>query len=343
MGFEQQREALVLGTAELVTLDRIRAAAERIRGVAVRTPLLLLDERTWIKPENLQPVGAFKIRGAHAKITSLPQEERARGVITYSSGNHAQAVARSARLLGVKAVIVMPDNAPAGKVAGVERDGAEIVRCGPGSDERRQVAERLAAERGMAMVPPFDDPEIIAGQGTAGLEIAEDLPAVTSVLVPVGGGGLVSGVAVAIKALAPGVRVIGVEPDEAADARESLATGHIVSWPSERTARTIADGLRVSSVGALPFAHIRALVDEIVTVSDDEIREAMVSLATRGRLVAEPSGAAAMAAHLSGRVPRPGWDDARVIVVSGGNVELAVLAELLARPKSESQTGSSAH
>jgi len=314
---------------QLVTLERIRAAADRIRGVALRTPLLAWDESTWLKPENIQLVGAFKIRGAYAKLTALSEAERRRGVVTYSSGNHARAVARSARLLGVPAVIVMPDNAPAVKVAGVEREGAEIVRCGPGSDERRMMAEHQAAEHGYAMVPPFDDPEIIAGQGSVGLEIAEDLPEVTSVIVPVGGGGLISGVAAAVKALAPRSRVIGVEPDEAADARDSLAAGEIVSWPAERTGRTIADGLRVSAVGNLPFAHLRAFVDEIVTISDQEIREAMVLFATRARLVVEPSGAAAMAAHLSGRIARPPGDAARVVVVSGGNVELSVLAELL--------------
>ena len=315
--------------ATLVGIEEIRAAADRIRGVAVRTPLLAWDERTWLKPESLQPIGAFKIRGAHARISALSPGERAAGVVTYSSGNHAQAVARSARLLGVRAVIVMPDNAPAVKVAGVERDGAEIVRCGPGSDERRRIAEELAAAHGYAIVPPFDDRQIIAGQGTVGLEIAEDLPGVTSVLVPIGGGGLISGIAVAIKALAPRARVIGVEPEAAADARDSLAAGEIVHWPSEQTSRTIADGLRVSAVGALPFAHIRSLVDEIVTVSDDEIRDAMRALATRARLVAEPSGAAAMAAHLTGRAPLADGDTARVVVVSGGNADPVMLAEVL--------------
>lgn len=314
---------------QLVSLERIRAAAGRIRDVAMRTPLLAWDEATWLKPESLQPIGAFKIRGAHAKLTSLTENERRAGVVTYSSGNHAQAVARSARLLGVRAVIVMPDNAPTVKVAGVERDGAELVRCGPGSEERRQVAERLATEHGYAIVPPFDDLEIIAGQGTVGLEIGEDLPGVTSVLVPVGGGGLISGVAAALKALVPTVRVVGVEPDAAADARDSLAAGKIVSWPAEQTGRTIADGLRVSAIGALPFSHIQRFVDEIVTVSDDEIRSAMRLLATRARLVVEPSGAAAMAAQLAGRVASRAGDDARVVVISGGNVEPAMLAELL--------------
>jgi threonine dehydratase len=260
----------------------------------------------------------------------LTDAQRAAGVITYSSGNHAQAVARSARLLGIHAVIVMPNDARAVKVSGVERDGAEIVRTAPGSDERRRVAEELAAEHGYTIVPPYDDPEIIAGQGTMGLEIAEDLPRLTSVVVPIGGGGLISGVAAAVKALAPGARVIGVEPEDAADARDSLIAGEIVSWPAKRTSRTIADGLRVSAVGSLPFAHIRALVDEIVTVSDDEMRAAMRNLVTRARLIAEPSGAAAMAAHLAGRLPQPPDDDARVIVVSGGNVDPAMLAGILA-------------
>jgi threonine dehydratase len=316
--------------SELVALERIRAAAERIRGVAVRTPLLRWDDRTELKPEGLQPVGAFKMRGAYAKLTSLTDAERAAGVVTYSSGNHAQAVARAARLLGVRAVIVMPDNAPPIKVAGVERDGAEIVRCGPGSDERRRIAEELAATHGYTIVPSFDDEEIVAGQGTCGLEIVEDRPDVTSVLVPIGGGGLIAGIATAVKALAPGARVIGVEPEDAADARESLLGGEIVSWPPERTVRTIADGLRVSAVGAIPFAHIRAYVDEIVTVPDSALRSAMALLASRARLVVEPSGAAAMAAHLGGQAAQPPGDDRRVVVLSGGNVDPALLAEVVA-------------
>jgi threonine dehydratase len=314
---------------ELVDVDRIRAAAGRIAGVAIRTPLLAWDARTWLKPESLQPVGAFKMRGAYARLTSLSEAQRAAGVITYSSGNHAQAVARAARLLGVKAVIVMPENAPAVKVAGVRRDDAEIVVCGPGSDERLRIAEQLSAEHGYTMLPPYDDPEVIAGQGTAGLEIVEDLPNVTSVLVPIGGGGLIAGVATAVKTLAPKARVIGVEPEDAADARDSLAAGEIVSWPAERISQTLADGLRVTAVGRLPFAHIQAYVDEIVTVSDAELREAMRLLATRARLVVEPSGAAGMAAHLAGHVPQPDGDDARVVILSGGNVDPALLAEVL--------------
>lgn len=318
--------------AGLVPLAEIRAAADRIRGVAVRTPLLTWDETTWLKPESLQPVGAFKMRGAYNKLASLTDAERARGVITYSSGNHGQAVARAARLLGAPAVIVMPRDAPQVKVDGVRRDGAEVVWCEtPSSEERERIARDLAAERDYVVVPPYDDPAIIAGQGTAGLEIAEDLPEVTSVLVPTSGGGLLAGIAAAVARLAPRARVIGVEPELAADAAESLRRGELVTWPSERTARTMADGLRTQSLGRLPFEHIRRFVDEIVTVSEEEIAEAMRQLAARGRLVIEPSGAAAMAAELAGRAPRAAGDTARVVVLSGGNVELERFAEILAK------------
>jgi threonine dehydratase len=314
---------------ELVTIDDIRRAAERIRGVAVRTPLLRWDERTWLKAESLQPIGAFKIRGAYNKIASLTADEQARGVITYSSGNHAQAVARSARLLGLCAVIVMPSDAPRIKVAGVERDGAEVVFTGPASEERHERALALAAEHGYVMVEPYDDPAIIAGQGTCGLEIVEDLPGVTSVLVPVSGGGLSSGVATAVKALAPAAHVIGVEPELAADAQASLRAGEIVRWSSADTTRTMADGLRVPALGRLPFEHLRAYLDEIVTVSEAQIADAMRQLATRARLVVEPSGAASMAAHLSGAAPAGADDTARVIVLSGGNVDPQQLARIL--------------
>jgi threonine dehydratase len=307
--------------AGLVTIDDIRAAAERIRGVALHTPLLAWDERTWLKAESLQPIGAFKIRGAYNRIASLSDEERARGVVTYSSGNHAQAVARSARLLGTTAVICMPENAPRVKVAGVERDGAEIVFTGNDSEDRHRRALELVDERDLVMVEPYDDPAIIAGQGTCGLEIVEDLPGVTSVLVPVSGGGLSSGVATAIKALAPGARVIGVEPELAADAKESLESGRLATWTAEQTGRTMADGLRTNSLGALPFEHLRRYLDEVVTVSEDGIGEAMRQLAARGRLVVEPSGAAAMAAELSGAARRGPDDQARAIIVSGGNVD----------------------
>ena len=314
---------------ELVTIDEIRQAAERIRGVAVRTPLLRWDDRTWLKPESLQPVGAFKMRGAYNAIRSLSDEERSRGVVTYSSGNHAQAVARAARLLGAPAVIVMPQAAPQVKVEGVRRDGAEIVFTGPSSDERHQVALDVVAQRGMVMIEPYDDRRIIAGQGTAGLEIAEDLAEVSSVLVPVSGGGLSSGIATAIKTLAPQARVIGVEPELAADARESLASGEVVHWDSSLTTRTMADGLRVEHLGRLPFMHLRRYMDEIVTVSEDQMVDAIRRLATGARLVVEPSGAAAMAAHLAGAAPQPLGDDHRVVVISGGNIDPRALAEFL--------------
>jgi threonine dehydratase len=314
---------------ELVTLDEIRGAAERIRGVALHTPLLRWDDRTWLKPESLQPVGAFKMRGAYNAVASLTDEERARGVVTYSSGNHAQAVARAARLLGAPAVIVMPEDAPPVKVEGVRRDGAEIVVAGRTGEERHAVALELVQRDGRVMIEPYDDRRIIAGQGTCGLEIAEDLPAVTSVLIPVSGGGLSAGIATAVKALAPNARVIGVEPELAADARESLATGEIVRWDGTLTTRTMADGLRVEHLGWLPFLHLRRFMDEIVTVSEEQMADAMRQLAARARLVVEASGAAGMAAHLSGAAPQPEGDDHRVIVISGGNVDPLTFARIL--------------
>ncbi|MEX0625054.1 MAG: threonine/serine dehydratase [Chloroflexota bacterium] len=314
---------------ELVTVDEIRQAAERIRGVALHTPLLRWDDRTWLKPESLQPVGAFKMRGAYNAVASLTDEERSRGVVTYSSGNHAQAVARAARLLGAHATIVMPEDAPPVKVAGVRRDGAEIVVAGRTGEERHAIALELVARDGRVMIEPYDDRRIIAGQGTCGLEIAEDLPAVTSVLIPVSGGGLSAGIATAIKALAPNARVIGVEPELAADARESLVTGEIVRWDGSLTTRTMADGLRVEHLGWLPFLHLRRFMDEIVTVSEEQMADAMRQLATRARLVVEASGAAGMAALLSGAAPQPDGDDHRVIVISGGNVDTAAFAEIL--------------
>jgi threonine dehydratase len=319
-----------LDELELVTLDEIRAAAERIRGVALHTPLLRWDERTWLKPESLQPVGAFKMRGAYNAVASLTDEERARGVVTYSSGNHAQAVARAARLLGAHATIVMPEDAPPVKVDGVRRDGAEIVVAGRTGEERHAIALQLVERDGRIMIEPYDDRRIIAGQGTCGLEIAEDLPQVTSVLIPVSGGGLSAGIATAIKALAPNARVIGVEPELAADARESLAKGEIVRWDGSLTTRTMADGLRVEHLGWLPFLHLRRYMDEIVTVSEEQMADAIRQLARTARLVVEPSGAAGMAAHLAGAALQPPGDDHRVIVISGGNVDPALFVKVLA-------------
>jgi len=313
----------------LVGLEEIRAAAARIEGVALRTPLLRWDDGTWLKPESLQAIGAFKIRGAYNKIASLTDAERRRGVITYSSGNHAQAVARAARLLGCRAVIAMPDDTPRIKVDGVRRDGGEIVFTAPGSEERHRVAIELAERHGYVMIEPYDDPEIIAGQGTAGLEIVEDLPDVTTVLVPVSGGGLSSGIATAVRELRPEARVWGVEPELAADARESLERGELVRWPAELTNRTMADGLRTQSLGRLPFRQLRRYLEGIVTVGEAEIADAMRQLASRARLVVEPSGAAATAAHLAGRVPAVDGER-RVIVVSGGNVDPDRFAGILA-------------
>ena len=323
--------------AALVTLDAIRRAAEVLRGVAVRTPLVPFgppEDRIFLKAESLQPIGAFKIRGAYVATAALTAAELERGVITYSSGNHAQGVARAARLLGAPAVIVMPDDAPAIKRDRVAADGAEIVIVGPASEERRERAESIAAERGLAIIPPYDDDRIIAGQGTVGLEIAEDLPDVAAVIVPVGGGGLASGVAVAIKALVPGARVIGVEPELAADAQESLARGEIVRWSAEDVSRTIADGTRTQALGTRTFAHLRAHLDGIVTVNEAEIAAAVRLVAERSRLVAEPSGALAVAAiaFRAGELGVPALDGPVVGVVSGGNVDPARYRAYLEAP-----------
>jgi threonine dehydratase len=310
----------------LVGLDDIRAAAEALRGVALRTPVVPFgrpDRRQWLKAESLQPIGAFKLRGAYTAAAALSPEARARGLITYSSGNHAQGVARAARLLGVPAVIVMPSDAPSIKRARVEADGAQVVIVGTASDERRRVAEELAASRGFAIIPPYDDPRIVAGQGTIGLEIVEDLPDVAAVVVPIGGGGLASGVAAAVKGLRAGIRVVGVEPELAADARESLEAGHVVEWPAERVSRTIADGTRTQSIGRLNFEHLSRQLDAIVTVSEAEIAAAVRLAAEEARLVVEPSGAlpvAAMRFHAR-EAGLAGLDGPIVGVVSGGNVD----------------------
>jgi len=282
--------------------------------------------RLYIKPENQQPIGAFKLRGAHNKIAALEPEERGRGVITYSSGNHAQGVAYAARALDVKAVIVMPANAPAIKREATAALGAEIVLVGPGSMERMQKAEELAAEHGYIMVPPYNDEHIIAGQGTIGLEILEDLPEVETVLLPVGGGGLISGVAAAIKLSQPDVRVIGVEPELAADARESLKSGKLVQFAAEQVSQTLADGLRTQSIGPINFEHMKLFVDDIITVSEAEIYSAARRLAANPQTVAEPSGAVAVAGYLFHGDELPKTNN-NVAVISGGNIEPAMLAE----------------
>lgn len=306
-----------------VELAEIRTAAERISGVARRTPLLPerrgsgRSPRLRLKCENLQRGGAFKLRGAYNFIAALPDDERAVGVITYSSGNHGRAVALAAAELRLPAVVVVPVDAPSVKLEAIRALGAEVVEEGTTSVERRRRAEELAAERGLLIVPPFDHPDIIAGQGTVGLEIAEDWPAVEQVLVPVGGGGLLAGVSAAVRALVPTARVYGVEPVGAASMHASLAAGRVVELP---TVVSVADGLKPVRPGDLTFAHARALVEGVILVSDDEILRALAWIAEEYRMVLEPSGAAAVAALLAGRL-----DDTlapTVAVLSGGNVDL---------------------
>ena len=317
----------------MIGLEEIAAARRRLRGVALRTPLVPCprgreDRALYFKAESLQPTGAFKLRGAYNKISSLGPEERRRGVVAHSSGNHAQAVAYAARALGTRAVIVMPGSAPRVKLDATAALGAEVVLVGPYSVERSRRAEELAAEHGYVPVPPYDDEVLMAGQGTVGAEILEGLPDVETVLVPVSGGGLIGGISAAVKLSRPGVRVIGVEPELAADARASLRSGTLVEFSPERVSRTVADGLRVQRLGEAPFEHVRAFVDDIVTVEEEEILEAMRRLALRVRLVAEPSGAVTFAAHLFHGEELPA-SRLTVAVISGGNVDPDLLARVL--------------
>jgi threonine dehydratase len=302
---------------DLVTIEDVRAAAERIKGVAVRTPLLSClwgdpKRPLWIKPENLQPTGAFKIRGAHNAVARLTGQP----VVAHSSGNHAQALAYAARAAGVPATIVMPDSAPTVKIERTRALGAEVVLVPIA--EREERAAELVEQRGGVFIPPFDHPDVIAGQGTVGLEIAEDLPDVEVVLVPISGGGLISGVATAIKALAPSAQVIGVEPELAADVAESFRQGSQAHLPLADRVRTIADGLRMEP-SELTYAHIAARVDAVVTVTEDEIRSAIRTLAHEARLVAEPSGAVTVAAYLNRAEALPAGRT--VAIVSGGSVD----------------------
>jgi threonine dehydratase len=324
-----------------VLLSDIQEARARLQGITTRTRLIEFDlraaqvspslrdvgtfasnpsRRLFLKPENQQPIGAFKLRGAYNKIASLPEADRKRGVISYSSGNHAQGVAYAARALSVKAVIVMPNNAPAIKREATAALGAQIVLVGPGSTERQLKAEELAAQHGYVIVPPYNDEKIIAGQGTIGLEILEDLPEVEAVFVPVGGGGLISGVAAAIKLTRPATQVIGVEPELAADAQASLRAGKIVQFPADQVSRTIADGLRTQSVGNINFEHMQCFVDAIITVTEDEIHQALKLLSANPATVAEPSGAVATAGFLfrADQLPRVKLN---VAIISGGNIE----------------------
>ena len=314
--------------APIVTLDDIREAQARLRGVAVRTELFpFRDGEFYLKLESQQPIGSFKLRGAYNKVASLSAEQRSRGVITYSSGNHAQGVAYAARALGTKAVIVMPNNAPAIKREATAALGAEIILVGPGSAERQQKAEELAAQHGYVIVPPYNDEKIIAGQGTMGLEILEDLPQVECILAPVGGGGMISGISTAVKLSRPEVKVIGVEPELAGDAQASFRSGKIVQLPAEQVSRTLADGLRTQSLGPINFEHIRKYVDDIITVTEKDIRETLKMLAANPQTIAEPSGAVAAAAYLFHRDQLP-KSKVTVAVVSGGNIDPELLKEI---------------
>ena len=318
----------------LVTLDEIRAAQQTIDRVAVRTPLVRFSGQNngaelYLKLESFQPIGSFKLRGAYNKIASLTSEERRRGVITYSSGNHAQGVAYAARAVGAKAIVVMPRTAPKVKVDSTRALGAEVEFVGPASSERQARAEELAARDGYCIIPPYNDEKIIAGQGTIALEILADVPDVDLILAPIGGGGLISGIAAAVKQSRPQVRVIGVEPELANDAQQSLRTGKRVVLSAEQTSKTLADGLRTQSVGELNFEHIRTYVDDVITVSEDEIRQAMRRLLLESRILAEASGTVSAAACL---FHRQQLGSARRIaaVISGGNAEPALIREVLA-------------
>lgn len=316
----------------LVGIDEIRAAATRLSGVVTATPLVEVPSarpRLLIKAESLQPTGSFKLRGAYAAISALPPAARERGVVAHSSGNHAQAVAYAAALLDVPAVLVVPDNAPEVKIAPARSLGARIVTTRPSLAARVQTAQEEIDRHGYTLIPPFDDRAVIAGQGTVGLEIAVGCPEVDLVVVPVSGGGLIAGIAAAIRARCPRAKVVGVEPELAADARDSFRRGEQVAWPAEATQRTIADALRVEQVGALPLQHMISQVDDMVTVSEDDIREAVRRIAVEARLIAEPGGAVAVAACLLRARDLPPART-RVAVLSGGNIDPALLARILA-------------
>ena len=324
---------MTVATDTLVSIDAIRAAADRISGIAVKSPLVRayfpeVSGTVYLKAESVQPIGSFKLRGAANKILQLTHEEISRGVITYSSGNHAQGVAYAARAVGAKAVIVMPSNAPAIKRAATLAYGAEVVDVGVASSERLAKAEELVRKHGYVVIPPYDDEQIITGQATCGLEIIETLPDVDLVLAPVSGGGLLSGVATAVKHLSPKTRVFGIEPELAGDTAESFRKGEVVTWPAELTSRTIADGIRTQSVGTRNFTHIQAFVDGILTVTEAEIRAAMRAIVASARIVPEPSGAVTSAALLFHAAELPPFKTA-VAVVSGGNVDPALLAGVL--------------
>ncbi|MBM2616173.1 pyridoxal-phosphate dependent enzyme [Actinoplanes sp. LDG1-06] len=315
----------------MVTLLDVRDAAKRLDGIAHHTPVIrsrTLDTRTgaqvFLKAENLQRIGAFKFRGAYNAIRKLSPDQIARGIAAYSSGNHAQAVALAARELGTTAVIVMPEDTPRSKLDAVAGYGAEIITYDRYTGDREEIGRQLAADRGLTLIPPYEHPDVIAGQGTAALELLEEVGDLDTILVPVGGGGLIAGSAVAAKGLQPGIRVTGVEPEAGNDTYLSLQAGERVSIP---VPRTIADGQAAPIPGELTFSINKQLVDEIVLVSDAEIRDALRFAVDHLKLVMEPSGATGLAALLAGKL------DARQrigVIISGGNVGAARLAELLA-------------
>jgi threo-3-hydroxy-L-aspartate ammonia-lyase len=311
--------------AALVSLGSIQAAAAALPRQFRYSPAVPWEDGAWLKLESMQPTGSFKIRGAWTKLSRIPPAVLASGVIAYSSGNHGIAVAHAARLCGTAATIVVPGDTPSPKAGAIVLEGASLVPCSGGSEERRLLAEAIAADTGQVLVPPYNDPDVIAGQGTIGVELAEQLPHLSAVVVPIGGGGLISGVAAAIKALRPSVRVIGVEPELASDAREALATGSPVQWAAEEVGQTIADGVRTQALGSLNFAHVISLVDEIVTVTDDDIIAAAVTLLRTRHLVVEPAGAVSLAAVRTGIVPAEG----AAVVISGGNASAEILATML--------------
>jgi threonine dehydratase len=323
-------------TAMPISFDDVAAAHERLRGVAHRTPVLtsstanaLSGAQLYFKCENFQRMGAFKFRGAYNSIAQFTPEQKAGGVITFSSGNHAQAIALSAKLLGVKAVIVMPEDAPAVKVAATRSYGGEVVFYNRYTEDREALGRRLAAERGLTLIPPYDHPHVMAGQGTAAKELIEEVGELDLLLVCLGGGGLLSGCAVAARALSPRCTIVGVEPEAGNDGQRSLRSGEIVHID---TPKTIADGAQTQHLGQYTFAVIRQLVDDIATVSDAELVETMKFFASRMKIVVEPTGCLAAAAALQGKVDVKGK---RVgVIVSGGNVDLMRFAELVSAAQS---------
>ena len=317
----------------LVTLADIRAAAQRIDDLVLRTPVIEVphpedpDRTLLCKAESLQPTGAFKLRGAYNAIVQVIDTARENGIVAQSSGNHARAVAWVARRLGLDAVIVMPEAAPQPKIDAVRALGARVDVV-PNS-QRDERAAQFVTERGSAHIPPYDDERIIAGQGTIGLELLEQVPDVDVILVPISGGGLISGIATAVKSLRPEVKVIGVEPELAADAQQSLRSGERATWDVLDTYRTIADGLRTPYLGERTWPHVRRYVNDIVTVSEEQILDAVRHLAIAGRLVAEPSGAVTTAAWLTQELPA----GKTVAIISGGSTDPALLARILESPR----------